>query len=464
MAVLTVTAAPHTAQAQRNIPQDAKASCTVTKAEFSKWFAGGAVTANGWVDPADSVAFPSVNTKCDFYKWSWQMFLWLNSPDKNGGGLVFDSNQFYDVSPSVKGVRTLLPNTSISSFGLRAQKGDEIGETGQAGGGGVLISQPHGETPGSLVYYGIHVNDVYAYFLTGQKNKALKPAATTFPASAADLAAVVDFAKPKKLVDASALTLELKTSWVKVDTLKEPDSYIQITAEVPTYTPSADNKTWTLDKASETTKLALVGMHVVGTLAGHPEFCWATFEHINNAPDAPYYYTKSDGTMGMKGYDSSGDWVFMKNGGAQAGSNTELASVDSSTGNIVGAGSSQIGPSNTSRTNPWGNLGNDKASAADNTDVISINNSVRALLATGDLRKNYVLGGALWTKNGGIPGVAKDPVQKGSLTLANSTMETYHQSINCFVCHSGPSFEAFSLSHIYSEIKQLPSKKKKRKK
>ena len=31
--------------------------------------------------------------------------------------------------------------------------------------------------------------------------------------------------------------------------------------------------------------MALVGLHVVGVVQGHPEFVWATFEHDKNAPD-----------------------------------------------------------------------------------------------------------------------------------------------------------------------------------
>ncbi len=49
---------------------------------------------------------------------------------------------------------------------------------------------------------------------------------------------------------------------------------------------------------------------------------------------------------------------------------------------------------------------------------------------------------------------------RGSLFLSNTTMETYHQNLNCFTCHNQPdtakpSFGAFELSHIYSEIVPL---------
>ena len=33
--------------------------------------------------------------------------------------------------------------------------------------------------------------------------------------------------------------------------------------------------------------IALVGLHVVGVTANHPEFLWGTFEQVQNAPDLP---------------------------------------------------------------------------------------------------------------------------------------------------------------------------------
>ena len=68
-------------------------------------------------------------------------------------------------------------------------------------------------------------------------------------------------------------------------------------------------------------------------------------------------------------------------------------------------------------------------------------------LAAGDVRANYFLLGATWT-NGAIPGAA-GAVVKGSLTLSNTTMETFIQSRNCFLCHRGGALQG--LSHIYSE-------------
>jgi len=438
-----------TASAQIVLPSDPKPTCTVSASAFAGWFQSGSVTRNGIVNPADSVGFPTDNTNCDFYKWSSQMFLWLTSPSYLGVGSVFDSPVFYNVSPADgQGQRRLIANTPdlpIPIFPVRARKPEEIGETGQAGGNGVLVSQA-----GSLVYYGIHVNDVYAEFLTGQKAGAIS--ATEFPTTQADLDAVERFAG-QDFSDGVALTLELKTSWVDAATVGDTSRYLTITAQVPAYTRGSATL-WTA-AGTETRQLALVGMHVVGTVQGHPEMVWATFEHVNNAPDNTYFYTAADGTMRVVPYSGTGDWLFMPSGGSISGANVERATVDKA-GNIVAASGQTIGPANIVRINPWGDAGNTASSATNNTEILSLNKDVLALLADGDFRRNYLLIGALWTRDGRIPGTGDPaPTQVGSLELANATMETYHQNLNCFSCHQGTSFGKGDLSHIYFEILPL---------
>lgn len=430
------------AQAQSKLPPDPAPICTVSMREFAWWFVFGTVTKDGSVNPADSVGFPQQNTKCDFYKWSAQMFLWLTSPGYAGSGrYVFDTDLFYDVSPeNAEGQREFIPGSVGNLFVLRVQKPEEIGETGQAGGSAVLISQQ-----GSLVYYGIHTNDVYAYFLTGQKGGQIT--ATEFPTTQSDLNAVENFAG-RLFQDGIALTMELKTSWVDAATV-DASTYVTITATVPKYTVASD-KLWKLD-GTETKLLALVGFHVVGTVQGHPEMVWATFEHLSNTPDNDYYYQAADGTTRLVNYDSSGNWLFMAPNGSRTGANAERAKVDA--GDIVATTNQTIGSSNTYRVNPWGDSGGQTSSAENNTEIISLNTDVLGLLAPGDVRANYVLIGALWTQHGQIP---PSGTQIGSLDLANSSMETYHQNLNCFTCHQGKSFGDDDLSHIYFQLQPLP--------
>ncbi len=113
-------------------PSDANPTCTVSSADFNGWFESGAVSLDGVVKPANSVTFSDV-PNCDFYKWSEQMFLWLTSPAParyGGGGRIFDSDKFFDVSPPdpSTGERTFLPHRSgaFRFFNMRAaQKGPQ---------------------------------------------------------------------------------------------------------------------------------------------------------------------------------------------------------------------------------------------------------------------------------------------------------------------------------------------------
>lgn len=116
-----------TSQAQTVVPTNAQALCAVSPQTFAGWF-GGSVSLNGVVNPANSIAFPTNNTDCDFYQWSAQMFLWLTSPAPStyGGGnsMVFNSPVFYNVSGlNAENKRTYsqnLPNVPLPLLNIRS--------------------------------------------------------------------------------------------------------------------------------------------------------------------------------------------------------------------------------------------------------------------------------------------------------------------------------------------------------
>jgi hypothetical protein len=338
-------------------------------------------------------------------------------------------------------------------------------EEGQATGD-VLLSQAD-----SLVYYTIVVNDVYAYFLTGNKTGGITPAASEFPTTSANLAKVTTFASSKGVTfpDPDALTVEAKMSWVDASTLPSTADYITIGATVPNYNTSNPSK-W-VPSGTKNITLALLGVHFVATVAGHPEMIWATFEHFGNSPGAAYTYTATSGNK-TNPQDSAGTWLFcVPNCPAATTFNSSHGVLSGS--DIVGFPSgAHITPSDTLRSNPWGLPGTAAASVASNTQLVSINNSVLTQLLTGDMRKNYFMLGATWTLGGlpptAIPPSTTDGTQVGTNFLANSTMETYVQgSSNCFSCHDnlgattptsgmlGISADS-GLSHIYFPIQPLP--------
>jgi hypothetical protein len=325
-------------------------------------------------------------------------------------------------------------------------------EEGQATGD-VLLSQGN-----SVVYYTIAVNDVYAYFLTGNKTGGI-PKTAQFPTTSSILSDIQTFASGKGVTipDPNALSVEVKMSWVDASTISNPGNYITIGASVPTY-DTTDPSQW-VSTGTKNITLALVGVHFVAPVFGHPEMVWATFEHFANTPNAAYTYTSTSGNK-MIPQDSAGNWLFCEPN-CPTGSTFNQSHAEESGANIVGKpAGAHITPSNTLRTNPWGAPGTAPASVNSNTQVVAINNSVLSQLVGADMRKNFFFLGATWTGSGGAPNSTN---QVGTNQLANSTMETYLQgSSNCFTCHDGSGTNGMlgsptgGLSHIYFALQPLP--------
>lgn len=313
-------------------------------------------------------------------------------------------------------------------------------EQGQAGGGGVLMAQG-----GSLVYYALQVNDVIAYLETGAQTGGILPTPTQFPTTIIALNKIKAFglAHGKTFPDANALAIEVKSSWIETTGL-DVSKHVTMTATIPTYTPDATNTHW-VASGSKQAQLALVGMHVVGSTAGHPEMIWATFEHVNNTPNEQYTYRDTANVTKTVPKSTTGSWLFSASGAT--GTPNELR-MSVSGANIVAATGKTIGASNILRIDPWGTAASNPQSTTNNTDIISLNNSIIGMLAGGDVRKNYIITGSTWT----IGGAAPNGNQVGTNRMANSTMETFFQPSNCFSCHGT---NTFSVSHIFNELKPL---------
>jgi len=586
-AAILLSTAAKVAQAQTPVPADANTTCVVASTEFASWFKSGAVTANGEVDPADSVNFPDI-PNCSFYEWSEQMFLWLTSPTPpsygGGGGRIFQSAAFFDVSPpDADGNRTLVPhkrsllhlfNLRAAQFGphglpilfdkrgrmlevlsapiapsgrslLRSRAGewveiaearlrpgakptfldpsgksidfdlaenfalhlalkprelpaaakaelldprrmslarkrelkvdqrnlvlsfkikgklfflDQNGNTidveqGQAGTSAVLMAQN-----GSLVYFASMVNDVFAYLLTGTKNGDITPTPTQFPTTQSQLDQIVDFAADhgRTFPDPEALAIEVKTAWVETTNL-DASKYITVNATIPTYDTS-DPTVWT-PNGQKNAKLAMVGMHVVGSTKGHPEMIWATFEHIDNTANAAYNYVNTANQNTNVPQNTAGTFLFTP---SNSSGPFNVVRMRYQAPSIVADPGQTIGPSDTIRWKAWGAAANVApnplvSSAGSNTEIIAINNSVRGQLAAGDLRGNYIMTGSTWTIGGAAP---NGPNEVGTSKLANTTMETYDQgtsnqavgSTNCFTCHVT---NQFPVSHFFDTLEPL---------
>jgi hypothetical protein len=155
---------------------------------------------------------------------------------------------------------------------------------------------------------------------------------------------------------------------------------------------------------------------------------WATFEHVDNAPDGPC----TGPTAPPPGFTG---WAFNK------ASQTSCSNI-----NNFPSGQQPPYPITQAFRN-WA-LGTGPGSSTNNAATIqSLNNSVMGLLPANSVWKNYFLVGAIWT-TGQLPAVAppaSNANEKGSTFLANVTMETFTQTPNpqgsastenCFTCHN----------------------------
>lgn len=445
------------------LPQDVVDSCSVDGDVFAKWFADGKVTENGFVNPANSVTF-NPEDNCSFYTWSEQMFLWLtsNGSKYGGGSTVFESPVFYVVSPeSSDTTRSLVPYKVGDPLDATADIVKVNTEEGQATNNVLL------DRNGNVVYYITFVNDVYAALLSMAANNGAS--VTQFPTTQAELDQILAFANQNKIniLEPNTLAMELKSSWVKLEGDMKKEDFVTISADIPVYDKKSDSL-WVLT-GKTTATLALVGVHIVGSAAGHPEMIWSTFEHKYNTPNAMYQYVNKESKVVNVNADNSGFWLFNSNPLDTNIANANISYADFNNNTIVSTSGHTIKPSNTIRVLPWGSAYNLKPNQQDtntayaNSQVISINNSIINKLAGNDVRKNYLFIGSTWTFGGVAPNGKSftadtnltDGVAIGTSNLANSTMETDFQEKSpmvvssknhvCFTCHNGSENGSHSL-------------------
>jgi len=384
--------------------------------------------------PAQCVAppawFPHSQTKeptfdqpftknCDFHMWAWQEFLWLTQEIRPGHPRFLDFPRGDDLFTANQApvARSLIPLNRELMLKPRTDKTDDpthFGEIRQAGSKGILVDQK-----GRSVYYLSQVNDIYYMFI--RSNGLHLP--DVFKTKAPALSFPVH-------------SVELKSSWLIVPDGEKAVGFFTTTSQVNPLkckkgdaNCKGDDVVVDFDRSIPAT-VALVGLHVVGAVQGHSEFIWATFEHKKNAPDL------ADHADPMGAEAVSGiDFTFYKaNTRAMACNNSQPDKVALDTKSQV------LTPStNVYRQFEWGG-----GNTEDTANIKSLNQSVQAaLLKENSVWANYDLRGGVWLPKPqvqlkpGILGSALTNRAVGSVSVANSTMETFDQKLkqNCFFCH-----------------------------
>jgi hypothetical protein len=357
---------------------------------------------------------------CDFYLWSWQTFLYVTQADAASGD---NRPRFltYDTPADLFGPTAALrfppagrsPGTAQSLLKLAPRMTKEaepidIDQILQAGSSGILVDQA-----GRTVYYQIHLNEDFSKFVkdhgfTDREKLKQAPADLQFPVG----------------------VVELKSSWRVLAPGEDPKGAFTTLAEIPRLINKPGGKIVVDPTQTSRETVALVGLHVVGVTQGHPEFIWATFEHVDNAPDLPAGIMPNDD----KPVDNARSWTFYPKGAKAKDSNknvkTPVLKLDEPT---------QVLTPKTSVFRQFALGGSDTP-----TLITGLTSSVWQRLPTAlDVWKNYFLVGAVWLRNPGQDFKPDSEFDDGKLAgekkLSNSTMETFTQSPalrpNCFSCH-----------------------------
>ncbi len=398
------------------------------------WFAGATTPA-----PDDYGPFvdTSKTTDCDFHLWSFQKFLSLTrSADGKAPfeGLVQVSNDL-----ELRGA--MLDLTDIT----------------QAGTHGSLYDKNN-----SPIYYSIHVNQqMYDY-----QQKYLSLFAKNIQQNKDTVLAPGDTVNINNLHALGLDTLnypvgsiEIKASWIMASSLKpdeRKDYYItKAIFGAPDVMP---------------VEVALLGMHIVGRVANHPEQVWATFEHDDLAPDYDWSTGKDTTTKVV----SDKNFLFYN-------ANTTVANC----------------PMNNTATSPakftnvfnmfkygmaeefTGSFVPSRRDSLNNANIEALNESVKKQLREKDKGpwSHYFYKGSMWlddpTPASFAPGnfslgILTNPFLRGSRAISNITMETFAQvnfsgnyasgSMNCFACHGTVDFRNdttrgvnynMALSHLF---------------
>jgi hypothetical protein len=213
-------------------------------------------------DPA-----PHPDTECPFYRGAYQNFLIATQPLANGDPALLQYPTLDDAFTSAKphGVR----NTAARSW---------LGAVRQAGQRDLLIDRDH-----HTLYYGLHMNQAFVDFIKTNNLQTVDGILNVDPS----------LSFPPGLA-------EFKSAWKDIDPQDFPNgvvppptdfevgepgdwsNYITTMAWLPHLTQDPVSKVILEDHNHPVLrKVALIAIHSVYTLPGHPEFIWGSIQHVN---------------------------------------------------------------------------------------------------------------------------------------------------------------------------------------
>jgi hypothetical protein len=442
------------------LPDGAEATCPPHVTDLNQFLPTTA--------PVDGCTpLPHPGSDCPFYFFSWQNYMIATQPDAQGKSALLSWNT--------------IENTFGAGAGTPTPAIPEItaGVT-QAGGRQVLIDQN-----GHAIYYAIHMNPPMVNFVNAQGLTTADAIRNADP--------MLTF--PVGLV-------ETKEAWMIVPDNAPPADFIVTKARVPTLHAVVDplNNTQVTEDRTQLrdVTVALLAIHIVFTIPGHPEFIWATFQHVDAdvvfdvAPTAVENPPMTPATTVL----SPSNYLLYRGGTTAGNANRGIASLmfNETTQSFTGQ-----------QTSIYRMFSASKHQTTDfDGDVASINDNMTALFASArlpatDRRGHYRLVGAAWqdrpmvtmtapnkilTNDETIPDIAVNgadslqAIQAGEDRLSSIAMESFTQPTdsfpNCFACHDTRQTTArgvpsardqaapvllqpklINVSHIFNEVVRL---------
>jgi hypothetical protein len=367
---------------------------------------------------------PHPARECLFYQFGWQHFLLATQPDAQGKPDFLNWNIIENTFGAGAGQAT--PDVPVLTGGVT-----------QAGGRQILVDQK-----GHAIYYGIHFNKAFVNFV----NEAGITNAEAIKAADPNL----KFPTTKDIV-------ELKTAWMIVDDANPPANFFTTKAKVSTL--KVVNNSIQEDRAAlRDVTVALIAMHVVFTLPGHPEFIWTSFQHVgaDSLPDVAPSSAVNPPRGGLRGTTviSPKDHLLYKGGTVASATNKGVLNApmfDEATQTFAASQVShvyRVFPGSKS-TDPV--IDDDVSAITDN--MIALFKTAKATLPAYDKRPNYFLVGAIWQDlpdrtfklNANLVNPANvgpdNPasITGGEDTMSSTAMESFTQNSdsfpNCFTCH-----------------------------
>lgn len=401
-------------------------------------------------DPTyQAVLPPHPQPDCPFYQAAWQHFLFVMQPDGKSTRFLrtystipelFGAEHNFQFAREKAGILSLAPRVAqLPNEKLLNTPGNPPGiDAGinQAGPlRGLLI-----DGNGNPIYYAIHVNGVFSDFI--KTNKLTTKTALLN-------------ADPDK-IEFGEGAIELKSAWQIVTPALRRADYFITQARVPIL--EVKDGDVVPGTGTRDVEVALIAIHVVFVLKGHPEFIWATFEHVganglrdnapaaaSNAPSGTTVISATDWPLYRAGTPASA--ANLPNSVAERFAHFNPATQSFDKGGVISTPVYRMFPASKSDTTD------------EDDDISAVNTSMTALfkggtLAPEDARQHYQLVGAIWLDNpardfkSGVlfqndDGQTTDSagaMVAGEDRLSSTAMESFTQAAdqrpNCFSCHN----------------------------